>query len=326
MKRSDIFGALAQLVEQWPFKPFVTGSNPVRPNVLINILIIILILFSYAAVADDQKIKIMSQNGVSINGNFYTQEHSDSVFLIIHGTRGFKSMEVIDTLAKKIAYEGHDVLTINLSYNIDDRSDNFLPCDIIHKHNEHDSVNEIIVWYKYLLSKNKYKNISLVGHSRGALNAVQASFLLNDERIRMYLLAPIIDTYLGTSKYYKEEHNLPYDEVIVRDDDIIISDEYPPINFLFCENANVSLSTFKSYLDLSGTRANFPFTFNIVQLLESSENPIMIFSGTDDEILLDSYKKITEINKPNIKHYIIDGGDHFFRDIFLDDVIDVIFE
>tara|TARA_A100001011_G_scaffold336545_1_gene366154 strand:+ start:222 stop:323 length:102 start_codon:yes stop_codon:yes gene_type:complete len=24
-------GALAQLVEQWPFKPFVTGSNPVRP-------------------------------------------------------------------------------------------------------------------------------------------------------------------------------------------------------------------------------------------------------------------------------------------------------
>ena len=33
LERSDIFGALAQLVEQWPFKPFVTGSNPVRPNV-----------------------------------------------------------------------------------------------------------------------------------------------------------------------------------------------------------------------------------------------------------------------------------------------------
>ena len=190
MKRFKIFGALAQLVEQWPFKPFVTGSNPVRPNVLINIFIIIFISFSYAAMADNQKIKIMSQNGVHINGNFYTQEQSDSAYLIIHGTRGFKSMEVIDSLAKKIASEGHDVLTINLSYNIDDRNDDFLSCDILHNHNEHDSVNEIIVWYKFLLSKNKYKDISLVGHSRGALNAVQASFLLNDEEIRMYLLAP----------------------------------------------------------------------------------------------------------------------------------------
>ena len=276
--------------------------------------------------ADNQKIKIMSQNGVHINGNFYAQEQSDSAYLIIHGTRGFKSMEVIDSLAKKIASEGHDVLTINLSYNIDDRNDDFLSCDILHNHNEHDSVNEIIVWYKFLLSKNKYKDISLVGHSRGALNAVQASFLLNDEEIRMYLLAPIIDTYLGTSQYYKDEHDFPYDEVIARNDDILISDEYPPINFLFCENANVSLSTFKSYLDFSSTKASFPFTFNIIQLLESSENPIIIFSGTDDEILFDSYKKITEINKPNIKHYIVDGGDHFFRDLYLDDVIDMMFE
>ena len=136
----------------------------------------------------------------------------------------------------------------------------------------------------------------------------------------------IIDTYLGTSQYYKDEHDFPYDEVIARNDDILISDEYPPINFLFCENANVSLSTFKSYLDFSSTKVSFPFTFNIIQLLESSENPIIIFSGTDDEILFDSYKKITEINKPNIKHYIVDGGDHFFRDLYLDDVIDMMFE
>ena len=154
----------------------------------------------------------------------------------------------------------------------------------------------------------------------------RASFLLNDEKIEMFLLAPIIDTYLGTSQYYKEEHDFPYDEVITRNDNIVISDEYPPINFLFCENANVSLLTFKSYLDFSATKSSFPFTYNIIQLLEHSKNPIMIFSGTDDEILFDSYKKITKINKSNIKHHIIDGGDHFFRDIFLDDVIEVMFE
>ena len=63
-------------------------------------------------------------------------------------------------------------------------------------------------WYQYLLSKNKYKDITFVGHSRGGLNIVQASFLLNDEDIRTYLLAPIIDTYLGTSQYYYMLHEL----------------------------------------------------------------------------------------------------------------------
>ena len=53
-------------------------------------------------------------------------------------------MEVIDSLAKKIILEGHDVLTINLSYNI--LIEMMLSIlDILHNHNEHESVNEIIV-------------------------------------------------------------------------------------------------------------------------------------------------------------------------------------
>ena len=64
------------------------------------------------------------------------------------------------------------------------------------------------------------------------------------KEIELYLLAPIIDTYLGTSQYYKDEHDFPYDEVIQNNDEYIISDEYPPINFLFCENANVSFVHF----------------------------------------------------------------------------------
>ena len=29
------FGSVAQLVEQWPFKPFVAGSNPAGPTIKI---------------------------------------------------------------------------------------------------------------------------------------------------------------------------------------------------------------------------------------------------------------------------------------------------
>ena len=57
----------------------------------------------------------------------------------------------------------------------------------------------------------------------------------------------------------------------------------------------------------------YPFTFNIIQLLNDTKNMVTIFSGTDDEILFDSYKKIGEIKKLNIKHHIIEGGDHFLE-------------
>ena len=70
----------------------------------------------------------------------------------------------------------------------------------------------------------------------------------------------------------------------------------------------------------------YPFTFNIIQLLNDTKNMVTIFSGTDDEILLDSYKKIGEIKKLNIKHHIIEGGDHFFRDLYIDDVMEIMLE
>ena len=296
MKKFNIFGALAQLVEQWPFKPFVTGSNPVRPKIL-NFILIILLSFSseYIFADSNQSVQITYDSDIVLNGNYLTNDQNDSVYLIVHGTRGFKDMEIINSLSKRIFNAGNDVLSINLSYGYSNRDDSFLSCDIVHQHNEHNSVNEIILWYKYLLNKN-YKNISFVGHSRGGLNILQASLLL-DSKQSLYLLAPIIDTYDGTSQYYSEVHKLPYDEVINSSEEFIISERYPAINFLFCENADVSSTTFRSYLDFSSNRDMYPFTFNIIQLLNDTKNMVTIFSGTDDEILLDSYKKIGEIKK-----------------------------
>ena len=69
MKRFNIFGALAQLVEQWPFKPFVTGSNPVRPikNMFKKLLFVIYFipLFSFS-----QTVSIIDELDNKINANY----------------------------------------------------------------------------------------------------------------------------------------------------------------------------------------------------------------------------------------------------------------
>ena len=312
------------MVEQWPFKPFVTGSNPVRPIIFFYALFL-LSFFPNITVSDDQIINIKSDNGLTLNATLTSGPQSDTIFILVHGTRGYKDMEIIKSLSQRILDYGHSSLSINLSYDIDNRTSEFLSCDRLHTHNERRSINEIVSWYKYLENQN-YKNIYFIGHSRGAFNVVQAMALINNNNIKAYLLAPVIDTYLGTKNYYNQEHKLPYETLINNKDEFIISDRYPSINFLFCENAKVSSSTFRSYLDLSKNQTLYPFTFSIIDLLKDTKSSVTIFSGTDDEILLDSYKKLNQINQSNISHILIDQADHFFRDIYLDDVVEIIFD
>ena len=313
------------MVEQWPFKPFVTGSNPVRPKKIYYLIFLIVCLVSISVLASSENIKINRHDGLTLNAKFSTNLKNDSVYMIVHGTRGFKTMEIVKSLEQKIFFKGHDVLSINLSYGINNRNDSFLSCDIEHTHNEYESVREIINWYRYLLSKN-YKTITLVGHSRGGFNIIQAAEIIGNKDLELHLLAPTVDTYEGTKDYYSAEHNLPYDQVIQNNDEYIISERYPSINFLFCQDARVSSITFRSYLDFSENRSKYPFTFDILKLLHKSNYNVAIYSGSADEILLDSYKTFESIDKANITHYIIDDGDHFFRDIYLDDVIDLMFD
>ena len=155
---------------------------------------------------------------------------------------------------------------------------------------------------------------------------MQALSIIDNKEIKSYLLAPVIDTYNGTKKYYEEELGIPYDLIINSNENYNLADRYKKINFLFCENVDVSSKTFKSYLDFSKNKSIYPFSFNIFNLINNSKSPIIIFSGTDDEILLDSYKSYEKINKSNVMTVILEGGGHFFRDLYLEDVIDVIIE
>jgi poly(3-hydroxyalkanoate) synthetase len=143
--------------------------------------------------------------------------------LIVHGTRGHKGMEIIQTLSSRLFEEGHDILSINLSYGFSNRHDDFLACDINHNHNEHESVEEIITWYKYLIKKG-YNQINFIGHSRGGLNVMQALSIIDNKKIKSYLLAPVIDTYKGTKAYYEKELGIPYDLIINSNENYNLAD------------------------------------------------------------------------------------------------------
>ena len=314
------------MVEQWPFKPFVTGSNPVRPNIFIFFITLSLFFINtYQAIASDEQVTTLSNNNIMLIGKQLSSEQNTSAFLIVHGTRGHKGMEIIETLSTRLYEEGYDVLSINLSYGFNNRKDDFLTCDIKHKHSEYESVDEIVTWYNYL-NKRGYEQINFIGHSRGGLNVMQALSIISNKEIDSYLLAPVIDTYQGSKNYYEDELGIPYDIIIKSEENYNLADRYKKINFLFCENVDVYSQTFKSYLDFSENESIYPYTYDILELISNSESNVTIFSGTDDEILLDSYKVYEELDKVNVRTIILEGAGHFFRDLYLEDVIDKIIE
>ena len=97
-------------------------------------------------------VEIMDKS-ILLNGYYSTtSEKSDSIAIILHGTRGHQNLELISSLRESLLDNEIDSLTINLSYKTNNRINDFLPCDIEHQHKQSDSQHEIRLWYEYILS------------------------------------------------------------------------------------------------------------------------------------------------------------------------------
>jgi hypothetical protein len=272
-----------------------------------NILLTILILFSSSASSDT-----VQQN--NLNGFYLTDEiKSESIALLLHGTRGHKNLELISSLRESLIDIGIDSLSINLSYGIKNRNDDFLPCDIHHQHTVKDSLEEIRLWHDFVNQKG-YTKVYLIGHSRGAVDILNFYLNVSDNLVNLesiFLLAPIIDSDYDNKINYQTNYNVNIESIDIKDN--------IKINFMGCENALVSGKTFKSYYYNSETKS-------LNDALKSSTARTTIITGSEDQITPDTYDLVQDLlsKNKNIKLFKIDGADHFFRDFYFDDLIEII--
>ena len=270
-------------------------------------LLTVLILFSSYALSDT-----VQQN--KLNAFYLTQDNkTESIALLLHGTRGHQNLELISSLRESLLDIGIDSLSINLSYGVEDRNNDFLPCDIHHQHTVKDSLDEIKLWYKFISNKG-YTKLYLIGHSRGALDIL--NFYLNERDDLMnpdiiFLLAPIIDSDYDHKINYQANHNIDIESINIKDN--------LSINFLGCEKALVSGKTFKSYY-------YNPETKSLTEALESSSIQIRVITGSEDTITPNTHQAVQDlvsVNK-NIRLFQIEDSDHFFRDFYFDDLMEII--
>ena len=129
----------------------------------------------------------------------------------------------------------------------------------------------------------------------------------------IFLLAPSSDNNQDHVKTYMEKYQI--DIKNIKDNDII------RINFLGCENAKVHGNSFKSYYHNLDTIS----TIDALKIIRANTH---VITASDDNIVPLTHEKVERSSNmnENVKLYSIDGADHFFRDLYFDDLLEIILD
>ena len=108
----------------------------------------------------------------------------------------------------------------------------------------------------------------------------------------------------------QRSNKITINKLLSKNDDTILK-----IDFLNCNSANVTVSSFLSYYNLSTSHET-------TQILKDITIDTYDFTASEDVFAPKTHSKISKINNANVKLIQIDGSDHFFRDLYLDEVVD----
>jgi len=255
--------------------------------------------------------------GKTLNGNLQLAEDSalaDGVFLITHGTLAHNEMELISSLQSALADEGKNSLAVNLSLSVDNRFGMY-QCEVAHQHQHQDAVYELDQWLSWL-QKQGSGDIYAVGHSRGGNQTAQFSQQQASVKGQI-LIAPMTWDAKEAATAYQQRYQQPLAPLLKEAQEMDSQAWLKDIGFLYCPNSQVRAGSFLSYYRDDAKR-------DTPALLREAVTPTLVISGSEDQTVKQLATRMASINNPNVSHYQVDGADHYFRDLYLDDIVEQI--
>jgi pimeloyl-ACP methyl ester carboxylesterase len=262
----------------------------------------------------------LEYDGIRLNGEISLPDGvtiQDGVVLITHGNLAHKDMETIVALRDALTERGYASLAINLSLGLDDRA-GFYDCAIgtnLHKHE--DAVDEIGAWLNWLKAQGVGR-VAVMGHSRGGNQTAWFAAEHDDPAVKaVVLLAPATYDYGAAVESYKRRYGKDLPALIDRARQLKADDVMNDVPFLQCEHASVTAESFLSYY------ANEPRR-DTPSLLPKIDRPVLVIAGSADTVVPDLKKKVEPMTNDNLEFVEVAGADHFFLDLFMEDVADAV--
>jgi pimeloyl-ACP methyl ester carboxylesterase len=263
--------------------------------------------------------------GLTLNGERVMAEGkqmSDGILLLTHGTLAHNKMEIIASLQELLADSEVSTLAINLSLGVDNRHGAY-DCSVPHRHHHTDAIGEMSAWLDWLEGQGATQ-IDLMGHSRGGN---QLAWLLAEEdrpSIRKgVLLAPATWSEEKASKGYQKRYNKPLSELYEQATALVAAGKpkqmMGPVGFIYCSDSQVTAEAVVSYYR-PDSRLNTP------DLLPKIAKPLLVVEGSKDSVVGRIAEQSAGLNPDQFQFLMIDGAGHFFRDLYLDEVVEQIVE
>ena len=285
---------------------------------LRNIFLILSITLTAQAYAEEVTLK---HSGMTLNANLEKSGNwpAGPVVLITHGTLSHNASEIISALQELLDENGVSSLAINLSLGIDNRHGSY-DCGTPHTHRHEDALVEIGQWLNWLKTQGAGK-VVLLGHSRGGNQTAWFAAEHDDPVIsRVVLIAPQTWRPGYAAKDHEKRYGKPLAPLLAKAQALVKAKQgqtmMKPVDFIYCPDTSATAAAIVSYY-APDPRKDTPY------LLSGITRPVLVFAGTEDQIVkgLDTrLKPLAETGK--IQLDVIDGADHFFRDLYIEDIVD----
>lgn len=303
---------------QWKSR-LVGSGNPITK--ISYFICILFISLSACETSYSGEINI-PYKGITLNANLELasgKQLSDGVILITHAGLAHNGMEIYVYLQNLLKERGYNSLAINVSFGISNRH-GMLDCNSVHRHLYTDAVAEINHWLSWLKTQGVSHYI-LLGHSRGGAQTALFASENNDPLLRAVILLAPDTRETNNATAYQNRHKQQLAPFLKRAQSLVANNKSDTLlektGFLYCQDARVSAATFVSYYE---DNSRLDTAHEIPGILK----PVLLIIAGNDQVLVNNKKFLAFDKQKNVTLSIIDGADHFFRDLFLDDAVDEI--
>jgi len=284
---------------------------------LQQLVSLFLLTFSFLAYAEEITLPF---KGITLNADFQTSEAqplSDGVIVLVHGTLAHNHMEIIRAFQEQLTENGYHTLAINLSLGVDNRHGMY-DCNTPHQHKHTDALTEIDQWIQWLKRQGADK-ITLLGHSRGGNQVAWYTSEHPEQVQRQVLIAPATWSAEQERVDYQTRYKKNLEQVIKEAEQTPENAWLKNTDFIYCADSEVTAGSFLNYYQ-PDTRFNTP------DIIKNTTTPTLVFSGSEDTTVKDLPVQMKRIDNPHIRYFDIEGADHFFMDLYTDEVVELIVE
>lgn len=298
-----------------------TGGIVKYPAWYTRLLIAVVLGPLFASAAPAREVTL-PYKGLTLNADLELaagKKPADGVILVTHGMLAHRDMEALVYLRNLLKEKGYSTLAVNLSLGLDNRHGMY-DCKVTHRHRQADAADEIGAWVGWL-EKQGVKRVTLLGHSNGG---AQTAFYAAERDTALVkavaLLAPATRDN-NDAAAYRKRYRKPLAPLLEKAQALVKAGKGATVlahaDFLYCPDTTATADAFVSYYG--------PDRLDTPMLIRKIKKPTLVVVAGSDEVVVGLDKKVAPLaDGKRVQMKVVDGADHFFRDLYADDAVEAI--